>query len=600
MPENIQLNHLPPSSNRPILILFLVWVIIVVRLWYLQIYKGETQANKAKQNLLRTQTIYAPRGIIRDRQGIILADNKPAYDLALVRENAHNCTRTIKRISQLTGIDLNLLLRQFYKEKKRVKPFNPQIIYSNLDPTQLAKLEVNSLDFPEIQIIHHPYRTYNFGKLTAHVLGYVAEVDSADLKTDPALEPGDKIGKQGLEFTFEKTLRGTKGLQELEVNAQGRILKSRVIKRPIPGQDMSLTIDLHLQDKVWQALGNHTGSCLVLEPYTGQVLALVSKPSYDNNLFVQGISPTAWQALLTDKRHPLQNRAIQSAYPPGSVFKLVVAACGLANHALNPRKKVFCPGFYKLGNRVFNCWKKHGHGWVDLKNGLKQSCDVYFYNLGEQLGVEMISEFAQKNGFNTLTGIDLPHEKKGLIPDPIWKQRRFGKRWQGGETLNLAIGQGYTQVTPLQVARFIAALVNGGFLLKPQLILHQPPEVQKKIPLRTWQRQVILKAMRSAVEEPHGTALILKTKGILIGAKTGTAQVIKLKEEYKDLDTKEIPYKYRDHAWMAAYGQQGKKDYVVVAMVEHGGHGASGAGPIVRSVLHYLFNKSATRAKDKK
>ncbi|MFW6177542.1 MAG: penicillin-binding transpeptidase domain-containing protein, partial [Desulfohalobiaceae bacterium] len=302
-----------------------------------------------------------------------------------------------------------------------------------------------------------------------------------------------------------------------------------------------------------------------------------------------GISSKQWKKFLSSPGHPLLNRCLQTTYPPASVFKLVIAAAALEHGQINPDDTVYCPGHYRVGRRVFRCWKKGGHGRVDLQEALKQSCDVYFYKLGEELGVEKISSFAKEYGFHSRTGIDIPNEHPGTIPDREWKLRRFGSRWQGGDTVNMSIGQGYIQVTPLQIARYFAALVNGGKLYKPQLLLDKKPQLQARLPLNQKQLQILQEAMVATVEQPHGTAWRLRTPGVKIGGKTGTAQVMRLLEEHEDKDQEEIPYNFRHHAWMASFAQKGEENYVVVALVEHGGMGGSTAGPIVKSIYDYLF-----------
>lgn len=309
-------------------------------------------------------------------------------------------------------------------------------------------------------------------------------------------------------------------------------------------------------------------------------------------VYPTGFQKKEWIKLIKNKLHPLQNRAISSAYPPGSVFKLVMGMLAMEKIPNIQRHMEYCPGFYKLGNRVFRCWKKEGHGWLNFKEALKQSCDVYFYKLGESLGIDEISQFAKGCGLGQKTGIKLIGEISGFIPTRKWKLRRFHAPWQKGETLNVSIGQGFILTTPIQIARLISAIVNGGKLIRPRITMGEPIIISGKLPVRKRNLDRLKKIMVATVEEKHGTANILKTKGIRIGAKTGTAQVVSIKsEEEREKDVEDIPYKRRDHAWMASFASKGKKTYVVVCIVEHGGHGASGAGPIVRDVIRYLFSK---------
>ncbi|MBA4357433.1 MAG: penicillin-binding protein 2, partial [Desulfovibrio sp.] len=355
-----------------------------------------------------------------------------------------------------------------------------------------------------------------------------------------------------------------------------------------PGEEIFLSIDLGLQQLGHKVLEGKAGSVVVLDPDSGEVHALVSEPSYDSNTFTTGLSSAQWAELRDNPLHPLQNRATQGVYPPGSVFKLLMAAAGLHEKVIDPSETVYCTGELALGSHVFRCWKKGGHGTVNFQRALIESCDTYFYKLGMKLGVDRISAYAKAAGLGVSTGIDLPHEKAGLIPSREWKMKRYGVRWTKGEDLNMAIGQGYTGLTPLQVARLIAALINGGKVLKPQLMRGVAPEVQNTVPLTPEHAAMIKRAMIATVEDPRGTCRRVLTPGVVVGAKTGTAQVVRLTDEMKRLGDN-VPMKFRDHAWMAGFGEQGNKRFVVVAMVEHGLHGASGAGPAVKAMLDALF-----------
>ncbi|MFW5735401.1 MAG: penicillin-binding protein 2, partial [Oceanidesulfovibrio sp.] len=446
-------------------------------------------------------------------------------------------------------------------------------------------IEYNKIYWPGLEIVIRPRRVYRQGPLLAHILGYVAEANEEELDERPELSMGDMVGKQGLEYMIEDTLRGDKGLKRVEVDATGRRLKEFMVEQPVAGQSVALSIDLSLQEKASSLLEGEAGGIVVLDPDTGKILALVTQPTYDNNAFAAGLTKTQWNALRSHPRNPLQNRVIQSVYPPGSVWKLLVAGCALHEGMVDPKATTFCNGAYRLGRRVFRCWKRGGHGHVDLMQALVDSCDVYFYQLGERLGVDRISRYAFQCGFGKPTGIDLPHEKGGLVPTREWKRKRFNEQWHGGETLNLAIGQGFTLAHPLQVARFVAALLNGGTLYKPSLLLDEAPLAQGDIPLSGAHREMILQAMVETVLE--GTARRLKRPDAVLGGKTGTAQVIRLGTER--LDAEDMPYKHRDHAWLASWGQKGDQRYVVVCMVEHGGHGGAAAGPIVREIYKHLF-----------
>lgn len=582
----------PRVFSGPPLLLCLVIVlfcILGIRLWYLQVYKSEFYQSRAQENRTRQSTMFSPRGIIRDRDGMLLAENTPAYALALVREECPDIPGTLDQISRWTGQPRDELQKAFEIGRKRVKHFDEQVIVPNISFELVALIEAHRQEWPGLTIAVRPKRFYPKGALLAHVLGYVARANEEELNSDPDLQLGDDVGKQGVELVLERRLRGVKGLEEFEVDAAGRVLSSRVLSQPVMGEDLALSVSIPLQEVATRAMAGKVGSVVAMDADTGEILTQVSLPSYDPNEFVVGISHAKWNELLEDPLHPLQNRPVQSAYPPGSVFKLVVGGLGLESGTVIPSTTVFCSGKYKLGQREFRCWNRGGHGVVDFRKSQRESCDVYYYQLGERLGVNAISDYATRCGFGVKTGVELPHERAGNMPTAEWKLKRFGEKWQGGETLNLSIGQGHTLTTPLQVARFVAALVNGGRILRPTLLLTESPEIMGELPMRPATRKLILDAMVATVEEDRGTARLIRRDGVRIGGKTGTAQVVKLMDRYEKKKTQEIPYKYRDHAWLASFAEKDGRRYVVVAMVEHGGQGGSEAGPVVGAVLDALL-----------
>jgi penicillin-binding protein 2 len=587
--------QIPPATGL-ILLQACIWglfCIFALRFWYLQVYKGEYFAAKARDNQLRQEATFAPRGLVRDRNGELVAVNEPAYALGLVREDVKDLDATLAQIAQWTGTPEAELRERFEKGRRRVKPFEHLILVPDLSFDLVARIEANTLFWPGLEIVVRPKRRYPQGDLLAHVLGYVAEANEEELEKDSGLALGDNVGKGGLELVLENRLRGVKGLNQVEVDATGRRLNQMIIAEPGAGEDISLSIDLGLQRRCTEQMAGHAGAVVVLDPDTGRLLAFVSTPSFDANMFVTGLSTEQWTALRDHPRHPLQNRVIQSMFPPGSVFKLVVGAAGL-EAGINPRETVYCGGQVMLGKRIFRCWRKQGHGAVNYQQAQVQSCDVYFYSMGERLRVDKMAPFAMACGFGERTGIELPHEKGGLVPTPDWKRRRFGEPWVGGDNYNMSIGQGFTLVTPLQVTRFVGALVNGGTLYKPLLLADQEPEAQSRLPMSDATRQLIVDAMVETVKS--GTARRLQRRDAVMGGKTGTAQVVKLrlKEGDKRETTEEMAYEERDHAWVASFGEKDGQRYVAVCMVEHGGHGGSVAGPILASVYDYLFGE-ATR-----
>mgnify|MGYP001019049675 CR=1 FL=1 len=566
-----------------------LFCLFTLRFWYLQVHKGEYFAKQALDNQMRQMLIHSARGRVWDRNGVPVAVSEPSFALGLVREDCEDVDKTLDKVAEWTGADRQALTETFKRGKKRVKPFEPLILVTDLPFDALARIEANSVFWPGLRIVVRQKRHYPEGDLLAHVLGYVAEANEEELEANPALALGDSVGKQGLELTLEDRLRGEKGRKQVEVDALGRQHNEQVLLEPEAGSNIQLSIDLGLQRRCAELLEGQAGAIVVMQPDTGKVLALVSRPSFDNNLFVLGVPTDKWKEIRDNPMHPIQNRTTQGVYPPGSIFKLLMAAAGLAGGYITPETRALCTGSYKVGNRDFHCWKKGGHGNLDLEEALVHSCDVYFYKLGERMGIDKIHDFAESVGFGQPTGVDLPHEKGGLMPSKEWKKKRFGQPWSRGETINASIGQGHVLVSPLQVARFVSSLINGGKLLKPLLVDTDEPVVQGTLPLKDEYRELIAKAMVETTE--RGTARSIKRTDATMGGKTGTAQVVKLIDANNRRKTEDMPYKYRDHAWLASFGDKNGERYVVVCLVEHGGHGGTAGGPIVKAVYDYLYGE---------
>jgi len=593
-PESYQ----PPRWSVVFLqgLIITLFFVFAVRFWYLQIFKGEQFARQAFDNTVREERILAPRGLIRDSNGHILAENRLAYGLALTREDCPDIASTLTQVSAWTQTSFEILYAKYQQDiRNKVKPFEKIVLLPDIPFELVARIESQLVYWPGLEIVTQSKRSYPETALFAHILGYVAEANEKELDADKSLYLGDTVGKNGLEYVFEKHLRGQKGLYRLEVDVLGRSLGRELLDAPKSGEAAHLSLDMGVQKAAWDALEGQSGGVVVMEPDTGRLVALVTSPSYDNNAFAAGLSHKDWAAIRDNPRHPLQNRVIQSVYPPGSVWKLVMAEL-LLKEGVRPGESVHCSGQVQLGNQIFRCWKKEGHGNVDMMSALVQSCDVYFYHWGERMGIDRIAAFAHAAGFGELTGIDLPHENRGLVPSKAWKARRFKQPWVRGETLNVSIGQGSTLVTPVQFATFVSSLMNGGKLLKPLLLAEEPVQLRSEVPGSPEARKFILESMRRTVE--GGTAKVLQRADAVMGGKTGTAQVVKLKFASGDrrLKTHEMAYEQRDHAWIASYGEKAGKRYVVVAMVEHGGGGGSVAGPVAKKVYDYLFGPLSTAA----
>lgn len=588
-PEGFQ----PPRSG--IFLLYccvgFLFVVFVLRFWYLQVLKGEDYARQAQDNRLHLERMYSNRGLIFDRHGHLLAENRPAYCIAVTADDCPDIAASLTQISQWSGVPVDALQAKYAQGRKKVPGFEPMILVADIPFETLTHIEMQMPRWPGVSILTRQRRHYPQGPLFAHILGYVAEANEKELETDSDLDLGDIVGKQGLELRLEKDLRGNKGLQELEVNARGRRLNRSVRNEPRGGANITLSLDLDIQQAAADILGEEAGSIVVMEPETGRLAALLTKPAFDNNAFAARLTHKEWEELRTNPRHPLLNRGIQSVYPPGSVWKLMMAGLVLSE-GISPRETVNCTGQVQLGNHTFRCWRKGGHGRIDLAHSLIQSCDVYYYQMADRIGIDKLAAYAKACGFGSVTGIDLPHEQRGLVPDRAWRRAR-GETWQKGETLNVSIGQGSTLVTPIQLATFVSALLNGGKKMKPLLQADEAPEERGRLPMTDEARRFIVEAMRETVEHERGTAKRLQRPDAVMGGKTGTAQVVKIGDVR--LKSHEMAYEHRDHAWMATWGMKNGKTYVVVVMLEHGGGGSSAAGPLAVAMYKTLFGEPAMR-----
>ncbi|MGC8719861.1 MAG: penicillin-binding protein 2 [Thermodesulforhabdaceae bacterium] len=579
--------------------LVLVIIAYALRLYYFQIIKGDFFYNQAENNRTRVETVSAPRGIIRDCRGTVLVDNRPAYHVYFVREKApvQDIINKLATFCNIPEEDLKAVL-----EKNRKTPvFKPIRLISDVNWECLAKIEANNYKLTGVYVEVEPVRSYRFPGMASHVLGYLGEITEEEL-TRPEYEDysgGDDIGRTGIEKTYEKVLRGSRGIREVEVDALGRKLRVLDEKDPSPGRGLWLTLDAQLQYRAEELMKEQEGAVVAVDIKTGAIKALVSSPSFDENLFVKGIKPEDWKMLNSDPRHPLLNRAIQSAYPPGSTIKPFLALAGLQEGLIGKGDRVNCPGFFRFGNRDYRCWKKGGHGGVDLYRAITESCDVYFYQLGNRLGITKISKYLRMFGFGILTGIELPGEKAGIVPDPEWKLRFLRQPWHKGETISVSIGQGYLSVTPLQLAMAYLIIANEGFMMKPYLVEKIEGEregefktkIERKfIGIKPEHFKIVKAGLEGVVRDNRGTAHRIWNESIPIAGKTGTAQVVKMGERIEN--ESRLPKHFRDHAWFAGYAPAHDPEIVVVAIVEHGGHGASAAAPIVAAVIDEYFQIS--------
>ncbi len=587
-------------------VIIFFFAVLVARLWFLQVQQGEKYDHLADSNRVRYLEIAAPRGNILDSMGREIVTNRPSFNVVWIRENNRLDDVLLKKMASVLDVDVSSLLAKIRK-MAGTPGHIPIRLAEDIDWNKVAYIENNRMNLPGIKIEVVPLRVYHYGNLASHIIGYLGEINKKELKSSREGEyrGGDLIGKMGLERLREKDLRGEKGRHYMEVNALG--FEQRNLKgiEPLPGNDLQLTIDMDLQRTAEEtmAAGKKSGAVVAVEVNSGRILAAASAPTLELDKFIGGISYKNWQAMLDNPLHPLINKIVQGQYPPGSTYKLVTATAGLAERVITPDSIIYCPGYYRFGNRTYRCWKHAGHGAVNLNRALSESCDVYFYQVGQRLGVDRLAKYARMFGLGRKTGVEMEHEKSGLIPTSAWKKKRFGKVWQEGETLSVAIGQGFDLVTPLQLAFMTATVANGGTLYKPGLVeqVRDPdgkvierfePEIVDRLTGQGRNLQLVRKGLIEAVNGRHGTGrrARLKDLGITVAGKTGTAQVVRLKQ-YRHLKDKDIPYKYRDHAWFTCFAPAENPEIAVTVLVEHGFHGGSGAAPVAKAVLEAYFRK---------
>jgi penicillin-binding protein 2 len=585
--------------------ILVVFGILVSRLWFLQIVNGPAYRDKSENNRIRLQDIPPFRGMILDRNGEVLVDNRPSYDLYMIPEEVQDRAQLLDRLTRFCDIDPEEAAATLDRAA-RGYPFNPVCLKRDISRDELASIESHRFDLPGVLIHVSPQRHYFHEGLASHVLGYVGQISEEQLSSGrfPANRAGDLIGKWGVERKWQTELNGVRGGEQVEVDAAGRKITVVSRKPPTSGADICLTIDKDLQALAEKSLEGKHGAVVALNPTNGEVLAMASSPSYDPNLFIRGLDERTWQDMISSKDYPLQNRAMAGQYPPGSIFKIVVALAALEEGLISPEEEVFCNGSFSLGDATFRCWKRYGHGKVNLHRALVESCDVYFYVVGRRLGVDKIAQYAKRMGLGKETGLDLGNEKEGLIPTSEWKMRRWGVPWQPGETVSTAIGQSFVLTTPLQVANLISLVFNGGHLYRPQVtrwvrrangesLFEFAPLPAGDAGIRPAHLELVKKALVAVVNETRGTGSKARLNGIAVAGKTGTAQVVALRRENASKKEDDIPLKFRDHAWFVAIAPASDPKIAVSVLVEHGGHGGSTAAPIAKKIIEaYLGTPS--------
>lgn len=564
--------------------------VLIVRLFYLQIILGDKYFLMAEKNRISTRLSMPDRGKIYDRNGIVLADNKNTFQAVLIKEQTKDYKKSLERFYKLIPMD-DEEKEHIEKIVKYKRAFMPVRIKDNLTDEEMALLHLNAPDLPGVQIEQGKIRFYPEQELHAHTIGYVSLFTDSDAKDkdDPLLNlAGYRIGKTGIEKTLNESLKGVPGALKTEVNAAGRSVQVLDKTPPVAGEDLYLTIDNRLQKYALSALGKHGASAIVMDVNSGEILAMVSAPSFDPSLFLAPISFKNWSKLRDDKRSPLQNKALQGTYSPGSIFKLVVALAGLENKSIKHQTTIDCGGYTNLGNQRFHCWKHEGHGPLDLVGALAASCDVYFYETAQKIGAQDILSTARKLGFGEQTGIEIEGEKQGLVPSFEWKKKKYNDSWRMGDTLNLSIGQGFLNVTPLQIVRAVSAIANDGKLIQPHLLRSTKATIQE-LNFNPKNLDIVRDGMFQVVNEQGATAYgsRFNLNGMKMAGKTATTQVRRITKEQREKGWKEddIPWEYRDHALFAAYAPTDKPRYAIVVVVEHGGGGSRVAAPIASKIL---------------
>ncbi len=551
--------------------------------WFVQVVHGSHYRERAENNRLRKASVRAARGLIFDREGRLLADNVPRYDLHLDRSRVRDLDGSLAFAA--TALDRPVEeLRQVVERSRSGSPFRALLLAEDLSLSQVARFSVEAFEHPEFEIEVGHVRLYRHGPLTAHVLGYLGEVTETELAEDETLDAGDLVGRRGLEKSNDEALRGQDGERVVVVDSRGRLRDEHGSRRAAPGRDLTLTLDLDLQQEAARYFADRVGAAVALDPRSGEILAYVSAPSYDPNLFARRLDRSQWRTIVDAANDPLQNRVVQNLFSPGSTFKIIVAAAGLTEGTVTTSDRYYCPGSTRIYNRRFRCWKPAGHGWVDLHDAIKFSCDVYFYHLGQKLGIETIARYARLFGLGTATGVDLLGERTGLVPDPDWSLRARKTKWYPGETISVAIGQGPLLVTPLQLASVMAVVANGGERVTPHLVRGSaqpaaPVEVDRVA------LEVVRRALWAVVND-RGTGAQASTPVVEVSGKTGTVQVV---EQKTWTDSATLPFEKRDHAWFASYAPSDDPELVVVVFVEHGGKGSEQAAPLARILYEKHF-----------
>jgi penicillin-binding protein 2 len=594
--------NVPPSDAARLSILGIlmccVLALLSVRLWYLQLEEGQSFRARSERNRLRLQRVPAVRGKLYDRMGRALAENLPSFDVVFRLEDIPDLEHTLLELASYLPDGQLLSAGGMLLHDPRRPAYSGIVAARDVDWPIILAVESRQHDFAGVSIETRSKRSYPMQNLAAHILGYVGEVSQRELEQSPGYRRGDVVGKFGVEKTWDADLRGQSGGQQLEVDASGRRLRTLEEVPAQTGHSLILTIDMDLQKQVEAVLGEKPGAMIALDVNSGEILALASAPSFDPGIFARGITTEEWRVLRDDPLHPLTNRATQGQYPPASTFKIISAAAALEEGVVTPDMRFYCPGRLRVAGRTFHCWRRRGHGSVNLRRALAVSCDVYFYQLGRRLGIQHLADYARRFGLDKPLGIGLAYEAGGTIPDPAWKQKRIGDPWYPGETISAVIGQGYVTATPLQMAAATAAIANGGTVYRPHIVKQVidvrghvvkslAPEVVSQIGISPEYLQVITEGMTDVVHKGYGTGKRARVRNVRVAGKTGTAQTI----SGRSGSSKRVARRFRDHAWFVAFAPAEAPKIAVACLLEHAAQGGgAAAAPLVQKVLKAYFS----------
>ena len=568
--------------NNLFILIIICFAVLIVNLWYLQIIKGQEYEQRAINNCIRSLVEEAPRGEIFDKNDNLLITNRPAVNFTVIPAEIEDYNIVSRQLSSIMLLEESYLINKFEQLKQR--PFQAQTVVRDLEKEQIIAVEEQKYKFKGTLLTVQPERKYLYQDLAAHLLGYVNEISEEELQSSnyQHLSGGDIVGKSGIEKYYDAYLRGTKGSKEVEVDALGREVLTLKSVEPIAGNDIYLTIDSKLQLYIQELMAGLKGTAIITEANSGKILAMVSQPGYDPNLFTQQISIEQWQGIVHSKDNILCNRSIQGVYPPGSVFKLITAIAALEEGAVGLNDRIYCPGSFKLGDSTFKCWRETGHGNQSFLDAISNSCNVFFYNMGQRLGIDKLNHYATMFGLGEKTDIDLPGELTGLVPSQEWKRRTFNQVWFPGDNINLAIGQGYLLTTPFQIHNMLCIITNDGNVYRQyhvdrivsqsgDVIKRYEPEIIRKVNVSADTFRVVKEGMKKVVEE--GTGFNARIEGLSLAGKTGTAQ----------------NPQGENHGWFVGFAPFQNPEICITVFVEHGGDGSQSAAPIAGEIIKYYF-----------